>query len=327
MRRNGWTLQEEENGGTGSGGGGGGVDAATARTFLTDFVHDPEMVKTLPDEKVIEWHGKINAGIDKVRPAAGKWPEKWRDELAGGDDKALKQLERYGSPADVWKKARALEQRVTSGELRASVPFPEKGTDEEKNAWRKEQGVPEAPEKYELKLPEGFVIGEADKPLVDDFLKSAHAANMKPGDVNQAVNWFFQNRDKQLAAEKDAQAKIEKETEDDLRGEWGTDYRKHEALIDGLLAETMADEDLRNDLASARKLNPALAKWMLGVAMQLNPAGTVVPGGSQQAANTRLAEIRNILKTDKARYDADPNMRKEFEALVAQEARLKQKAA
>jgi hypothetical protein len=63
---------------------------------------------------------------------------------------------------------------VSSGELKANVPFPEKGTDEEKAAWRKDAGIPDKPEAYDLKFEDGFVVGEDDKPMVDELPQAAH---------------------------------------------------------------------------------------------------------------------------------------------------------
>lgn len=328
MFRKTWLLQDQENGGTGGSGSGGGdggqggqggqagsgaVAPADARKFVADFVEDPKSIETWDDKKVVDFHGRLTGAIDKVRPVNGKWPEKWRDELAAGDEKARARLERFAAPTDIFKSFRALEQRMSSGELKANVPFPEKGTDDEKKAWRTEQGVPESPEKYDLQLPKGFVIGDADKPFVEDFLKDAHAANLSPAAVNRAVNWFFSNRDKQLAAGKETRTKVEKETEDALRGEWGTDYRKNEGLIDGLLTETLADEDLRTDLATARKANPGFAKWMLGVALQLNPAGTVLPGagGTQgQAVTDEIASLKKMMGDKNSEYWKGANAEK-----------------
>lgn len=333
-------LMDAENGDGGNGGGGGegnkggGVDAATARTFLADFAHDPEALKTLPDEKVVEWHGRVTSGIDKVRPASGgKWPDKWRDELAGGDEKARQRLERFAAPTDIFKSFRALEQRVSSGDLKANVPFPEKGTAEEQTAWRKEQGVPETHDKYELKLPEGFVIGEADKPLVDGFLKDMHADNASPAAVNRAVNWFFKNRDTQMKANQEATSKVRQETEDALRGEWGNDYRKNDDVIDGLLSETLADEELRKDIADARKLNPGLSKWLLGVALQLNPAGTILPntgGNTVQAISDEITSLKKMMGDQNSEYWKGPKAtanQARYRELTAAKDRLDKKAA
>lgn len=326
MRRNEWFLMDEAKSGEE---GGGGVDAATARTFLQDFVHDPEMVKTLPDEKVVEWHGKINAGIDKVRPAGGKWPDAWRDELSAGDEKARARLERFQSPADIFKSYRALEQRMTSGELKPNTPYPDKGTADEQTAWRKDQGIPEAPDKYDLKLPEGMVIGENDKPGVDEFLKKAHAAHMRPEHASAAVAAYMEMREQGIKKTAEHKAELTKSTEDALRGEWGQDYRKNEGLIDGLLAETMASEDLRNDIAEARKLNPDFAKWVLGVALQLNPMGTVLPGsgGTQmQSIQDDLATLDKMQVENPTEFWKEANQQKQRDLLAARD-RLEKRAA
>jgi hypothetical protein len=73
------------------------------------------------------------------------WGDGWREHLAAGDDKARARLERFQTPTDIFKSYRALEQRVSSGELKANLPFPDKGTDEEKAAWRKDAGIPTSP--------------------------------------------------------------------------------------------------------------------------------------------------------------------------------------
>lgn len=52
-------------GGTGGAGGSGAVDAPAARTFLTDFVSDPESLKTMPDADVVKLHGKVTASTTK----------------------------------------------------------------------------------------------------------------------------------------------------------------------------------------------------------------------------------------------------------------------
>src|SRR5580765_7475618 len=78
----------------------------------------------------------------------GYWPADWRKNIAGDDEKELAQASRYASPADIWKKARALEQRLSSGELRPVLTKDAKP--EEITAYRKAHGIPEAPDKYDL---------------------------------------------------------------------------------------------------------------------------------------------------------------------------------
>lgn len=44
------------------------VNAADARTFLTDFVSDPQNLQTMGDEDVVKLHGKVSASIAKHAP-------------------------------------------------------------------------------------------------------------------------------------------------------------------------------------------------------------------------------------------------------------------
>src|SRR5260221_8933915 len=69
---------------------------------------------------------------------AGYWPADWRKNIAGEDEKEIAQIGRYASPADIWKKARALEQRMSSGELRPVLMKDAKP--EELTAYRKAHG-------------------------------------------------------------------------------------------------------------------------------------------------------------------------------------------
>jgi hypothetical protein len=82
--------------------------------------------------------------------------------------------------------------------------FPDKGTDEQKAAWRAENNVPAAADKYEIKLADGKALAETDKPLVEAFTKDAHERNLPAGAVNDAVNWFVTAR-----AERAEAAKVE----------------------------------------------------------------------------------------------------------------------
>ena len=94
-------------------------------------------------------------------------PNHWNDVPTY--DKKLKKLGRYASPQAALDALFNAQARISSGELKA--PLKEDATPEEKAAWRAENNIPETPDKYELKLSDGLIVGDADKPLVDDFLK------------------------------------------------------------------------------------------------------------------------------------------------------------
>ena len=119
---------------------------------------------------------------DKAAPAPPTWPADWRDQMASALPEAerakeLERLKRFNSPNEVYKSNRELESRMSSGEFKR--PLPKDATPEQLSAWRKENGIPEKAEEYfpKIKMKDGLVIGEQDKPYVNKFLESLHGTN------------------------------------------------------------------------------------------------------------------------------------------------------
>jgi hypothetical protein len=307
------------------------VDAATARTFVSEFVPDPKVIEGMDDQAVIAYHGRVTGALDKVRPVSGKWPEKWREELAGGEEKEAERLKRFQAPGDIYKSYRALEQKISSGELKPNAPFPEKGTDAEKNAWRQAQGIPESPEKYEVKLPDGLVIGEADKPFVEAFLKDAHAAHMPPAAANAAITSYFKMQEQRIAQAKEGWDETLKSTEDALRNEWGQDYRKNIGHLEAHLADSIGDEGLRTKVLNGIKSDPGFAKYMMAMVLQVDPVGTVVTGDGQtqlQAITDEVAGLKKLMGDQNSEYWKGPKAaanQARYRELVAAQDKLKKK--
>src|SRR3546814_10458699 len=78
--------------------------------------------------------------------------------------------------------------------------LPIYATPEQIAEWRKEQGIPEKPEDYDLKFDNGLVIGEADKPLVAAFLKASHATNVTPAQAKAQIASYYAIQEQQQAA-------------------------------------------------------------------------------------------------------------------------------
>jgi len=255
---------------------------------------------------------------------ANWFPEDWRQQIAGDDEKALGQLGRYKTPADIWTKARALEQRITSGELKEVSVFPGEGTDEEKGAWRELNNVPEAADKYTLTRE----LDDTAKAQLEGFFGHAHANNFNNDAVNSMLDYFYQK----LEADDDAVDAADKDrgqaTEDALRAEWGKEYRGHMNRIEGLI--DLVGEGAGNALQEARmpdgsmlKDNAAVQQFLLDMALTYNPAGTLTPGGGGSIIDgieDELATIRKTMKTDRKTYNADAKMQARYrELLTAQE--------
>lgn len=226
--------------------------------------------------------GEGDKGGGKEPPAA-KWPENWREDMAGGDEKTLKLLQRYNSPKDLPHAIRSFQQRLSSGELKSQLPKDAKP--EEVTKWREENGIPAKPEDY--KMPEGLTIGEADKPLIDTFLKSMHAKNASPDLVQEAIKSYYSIQEQQIAQLAEADVSHKQEMEDTLRSEWGGEYRGNVNAIKAMLETApggIADKILSARMGDGRAIanDPDVLKWLAQTARELNPVATVVPAGGDQ---------------------------------------------
>jgi hypothetical protein len=297
---------------SGQGGQGGGeFNPVEARTFLQQFGHP---VDKIADTDLPTIYGTVKENADKLAKNAvetafkerGDFGPTWRQSLAGEDTDALKTLERFNSPRDVFKSYSELRTKVSKGELKAATPFPEKGTDEQKAQWRADQGIPDKPDAYQLKPPPGVVIGEEDKPFIEGFLKHAHERNMTPDAVNNAVAWWGEERIRRQESAAAEVARIKQETSDALHAEWGTEYRptinKVQALLDGMVA----DEALKTAIHSSVETNPGFAKFLANVATQLNPTSTLVfgdGGGNVNTISEWLERADKTMRTNRKDYD------------------------
>jgi hypothetical protein len=266
------------------------------------------------------------------------WPADWRDKFAGGDDKVKNRLERFASPNDVWKAMRALEQR--QGELKA--PLPKDATPEQLTQWRKDNGIPETHDKYDLSLPNGLVIGEQDKPVVDEYLKTAHAMNMPPEVVKSNLEWYFKTVEAQNAATAEADKAFKAESEEKLRAEWGADFKANVNLVAALTEsapEGVKDRLMGGYTADGKKIgdDPAVLKWLANLSREINPAGTVVPPGPNAATSIseEIATLNKLMGDKSSEYWTGPKvagtqetkMQVRYRELVTAQEKMKGRAA
>jgi len=260
------------------------------------------------------------------------WPNDWRDRFAGDDKTFRRQLERYASPTDLAKKARSLERKLSSGEYRRDLPA--NASDDDKAAWRAERGLPENADGYveALSLPDGLVLGEADKPIVSEFADAAHAADMDPKHFSALVAKYYELQDRQLADRADADLAFHNESLSALNAEWGAHLRREVNGVNAFIGQYFPKE-MSADLLVARTPdgrmlgdNPAFIRAIAALNRQVNPVSTLVPaGGSDPAASIseRLAEIRKLQGDSSSDYwrgpKADGLQNEYLELLTAQE--------
>lgn len=284
-----WRKQKPDAGGDGGGGQGGGQGEGGQGNGQS---------------------GQQNNGQNGGQQASTqKWPETWRNEMAGNNPDALKTLERFNSPSDVFTSYAALRQKMSSGELKPNVPFPAQGTPEEQAAWRQERGLPPAHDKYELKLKDGLKISDDDKPIIDGFLKRAHAVNTPPEVVNETVSWYYEELAAQQQAVEEQRVQNKRSTEDTLRAEWGGEYRQNMNIIEGMLDTNLpSDSPLKKNILGAIEVNADYAKFIAGLARQINPVATIVPAGGNQinAIGDELAKLEAMMGNRGSEYWKGP---------------------
>jgi len=264
----------------------------------------------------------------------GTWPEDWRQRIAGEDEKALKRLARYGSPADVGKALLEAQNKLASGKHKQSAEAPPEGASEEElTAWRKENGIPETPDGYMDALPDGLVIGDDDKAILDSFLAQAHATNRSPADVAGVMDWYVGMQEQLAEEQQKADAEFRLGSRDELRDEWGADYKSNINMISGAFVD--APEGLRDSIMGARMPdgsllgdNVAAVQWLSGLGRQLNPAAALLPSDGQggiASIDEEIASIEKMMKNNRKAYNADTKIQERYRELVAARDRIREK--
>lgn len=313
-----WRLMEEDKG---NGGGGGANPPAPAPS--------PAANAPAPAPAANSPAPAPAANAPAPAPAAddgkGDWAPDWRLKAAGGDEKVAKSFERFASPKALADSYRALNQRLSSGELQSKLPRDAKP--EELAKWRTENGIPEQPDAYEM--PEGIVVGDLDKPGISKFLAAMHGENASPAQVKAGLKTYYEIKEDALAQLAENDLAHRDEVADALRAEWGAEYRGNINGINAFLESAPAgikDKLLTARMGDGRAVanDPAFMGWLAQVAREVNPVGTVVPAGGDQmgAINTELDSIRKVMREDRKTYDKDEKMQARFrELLDAQEKR------
>lgn len=260
------------------------------------------------------------AAADKGQQTPADWPTDWRAKLAGDDKTLMTQLERYASPVELAKKLR--EQDILIAQGAHKKPFPKDGKPEDQAAWRKENSIPEAADKYDIKLPDGLVIGEDDKPIVEGVMKALHGVNATNEQVNAAMAEYYRQEAAYLQTRATEIISNKKKADDALHAEWGGEYRQNVNSVDAL-GGTFSRE-CQAAIAGAVDSdgmpllnNPSFIKEMLRMARTMNPAD-IVPGsgGGTQAAGVdqRIKDIETKMGTPE--YYKDEKLQAEYRELV-----------
>jgi hypothetical protein len=223
---------------------------------------------------------------------------------------------------------------MSDGSVRVAKP-PKNATPEQLTEWRASQGIPESPDKYDLKLPSGVVLGDGDQTYVDKILANLHGVDATGDIANAAVQTYLQIKEEQAAAVAAADQEHKAEVEDALREEWGSDYRGNKEAILAMLgnAGSTIPEALLNarDPTGRGLMNNAdVLRWLAGHARTLGfVPGTIVPAGGDlgESVETELEKIKSTMYlADGQRnpaYWKNEKVQARYDKLLEAAARLK----
>ena len=258
------------------------------------------------------------------------WPENWRTDMSGGDEKEAKQLERYATPADIWRKARALEQRLSSGELKSALP--KDATEDQVKQWRAENGIPESVDKYDIKFDED--MDDADKARYSEVLKFAHESNLTNSQAQRIIEGIKEVGDKRAEERQAKDHQLAQATQDALRAEFGPDYRQNINMIHGLL--DTAPQGVKQKLLGGRMADgtpigsdATVLKFLATLARQINPVTTLVPGAGANIAGAiddEMSKLEKMMGNRGSEYWKGPTadkMQARYRELAAAKARTK----
>lgn len=268
----------------------------------------------------------VDAPAAPDAPVAGKYPEDWRETAAKGDEKKLERLKRYASPEAAMEALIEAQNKLRSGVL--PKPVGAESTPEEIAEYRKVMGVPETAEGYSLDIGDGYVIGDDLKPAMDKFLAEMHASNAQPEVVQKAIKSFF---DLQVAKDSDyllEQENIKKETQTQLRQEWGHSYDKNLNVMSGYLkAQFGEDADVllgAVDINGVPIMNqPNIVRKFLQVALDNDPISTVLGhsnAGGIATIEQEIKEIEALQRTNRREYFKDNDKQQRYQELLGARA-------
>lgn len=234
----------------------------------------------------------VEEGNKAQEEALKSLPENWRDIMAAGDDKILKDLQKFKSPADYAKSKRELEILVSK--TRPNPELPKNATPEQLKEWREKVGIPEKFEDYNIELKDGFVINEAEKQEINDFLKSSHKNNLTQAEVSKALQAYYESKTER---ETKMIAAVEQQKQQ-LQKEWGNNFNSNVNKVLSFL-QNEGLQELDNMLmpdGTFALLNPKIVNYFLKLSEKNNGSNTLAPqeGQTFTSIHARIAELEKM---------------------------------
>jgi hypothetical protein len=233
-------------------------------------------------------------------------------------EQLINQLKRFKSIDDAIASGVLAQEKLRAGAHKRPA---DEATPEEQATWRKENGIPESADKYEIPVVAGHTWSEKDQPTIDGFRAAAHESGLDQTQVNRLVNWHIMEQQR-VAEEMDGQLKRFDQDDreacfDQIRTEFGVrEFKPHMAVMKRLIEDPevfgeanaehiMAARYFDEDSGMWRRLTsiPGVARGLIGMALDRYGDVSMPSGdGTTKAGKSRLDEITHIMNTDMDRY-------------------------
>jgi len=292
------------------------ADTTTAATTTAATTTDQAATRTAATTTDKAAATTTAASTTEAKPEAkGAWPDNWLERLAKGDADRAKDLKKFQSPEALADSYVSLQKRFSSGEYKSVLP--KDATDADITAWRKDNGIPEKPEGYDLK---GLEIPETDKDIVGKIIERLHKTNASPAIAREAIAAYYEEQKRQYSERLAKDEDQRQATLDALNQEWSGQFRRNLNLTKGLLDKF--PETVRASIASARLPDGTLlfnnadaVRGLTALALELNPAGIIAPAGEgniQKGALDEYKDIQKLMRENRRAYDRDAGKQARF---------------
>lgn len=270
-----------------------------------------------------------DANAGKEAPAADTGAlQTLREQLSGGDEKLLNHLGRYKSVDAIGKAFR--EARQAAQNAGKPITLGDKATPEEVKAYREAYGIPEDAAAYPGDFRADFKPSDADKAILGDFKTAMHSKNVPPQAAAAALEWYQDFAQAQQQELDSNMVKVAKQTQSELRAEWGGEYDGNISATEELMKTHLGQENFENIVnrrfSDGSRLvdDPAFVKMMAQIATDYYGSNAIFNGDIETTSKTideKIADYRKMQIDDPEKYRS-PAVQEAVAALYAQKEKL-----
>lgn len=294
--------------------------AATSSSIFEDDDEDGEAAAATAGD--VPAKAEDATGEAEAPTGGEKWvpPDDWRERIAAGDAKHLAELKRFSSWDNWLKSQRTLRAKLSSGEYKAAATWDDNWSDEQKSEWRKANNVPEKPDQYTLPEVKTHQWSDADRAAFAPLLERLHAKNASSAVVADVASYYAELLENANVHRVNADREHKIGVEDELRQEWGPDYRANlnlikrviddgEILPGGMKEGGVGAAIMDARLSDGRKLInvPGMVSFLASLARQSYGETALLPSSEVASIESREAEITRIMREDINRYYREKN--------------------